>query len=348
MDQVVCPACEEPVTFQNKSFCGCNQQECKKKPCPPKVVLPYKACALKKWAKTECGCDKQYYDTQTYCDSHNKDAAANTCSSKCFKNVVLSGKGHCGCDKAECVRINEDCKQLFTGWNCPQGSVKVTGTTPCGLLRETCVKCEDGKLPNGTCDTNCNNIVKDKDVIGCPMERCVKKECPKMGTLPTNCVSVTTRNVKSDRCGCMRWATAYCDDVQWKMINGHLYHIHSNAKTWQQALAFCKSKGAWLAIIEDQSEETALRNLPQLSSTYHWVGARCEKRGGRHHYFWDTPQGQIPFSAKDIADRGGNIDDCDTNRDGILIQNDASNPWDDQDEKYGHRFICEIQMRPVV
>ena len=75
MDQINCPACEEPgkivshlltvpcsvnllikaltlnvcisVTFQNQTFCGCNQQKCQKKPCPPKVTLPYKACALR-------------------------------------------------------------------------------------------------------------------------------------------------------------------------------------------------------------------------------------------------------------------------------------------------------------
>ena len=33
------------------------------------------------------------------------------------------------------------------------------GSTPCGLDRETCIKCADGKLPPGTCDTNCNDIV---------------------------------------------------------------------------------------------------------------------------------------------------------------------------------------------
>ena len=29
--------------------------------------------------------------------------------------------GICGCDKAECVRVDEDCKQVFPGWDCPEG-----------------------------------------------------------------------------------------------------------------------------------------------------------------------------------------------------------------------------------
>ena len=42
----------------------------------------------------------------------------------------------------------------------PLGFVKVSGTTPCGLDREICIKCDDGKLEPDTCDPECNRVVQ--------------------------------------------------------------------------------------------------------------------------------------------------------------------------------------------
>jgi hypothetical protein len=82
LDQITCPNCQLPEAFTNSSFCSCTQQRCVPKPCPPKKELPPKDCALRKWAKTECGCDKQFYDLEHYCDDHDAAAAAYVCKDK--------------------------------------------------------------------------------------------------------------------------------------------------------------------------------------------------------------------------------------------------------------------------
>ena len=54
------------------------------------LLFPF---SRKQWAKDECGCEKQFYDTENYCDRHNAEAATKTCHNKCFHNVVRKGKG---------------------------------------------------------------------------------------------------------------------------------------------------------------------------------------------------------------------------------------------------------------
>ena len=60
--------------------------------------------------------------------------------------------------------------------------------------------------------------------------------------------------------------------ITWEKINGSFYSLHSNSVTWRHAQEFCLRRGAWLAVIEDPSEETALRNLVRNSVSNEGLG----------------------------------------------------------------------------
>jgi hypothetical protein len=173
------------------------------KPCSTKKELPPKDCALRKWAKTDFGCDKQFYDQEHYCDDHNAAAASYICKDKCFKSHVLQGQGPCGCNKPQCVQINEECLQTFNGWDCPTGTMKQTGTTPCRLERDLCIQCDNIKFNNKTCDPQCYTVVQSKDVIGCLIKKCERKPCPDLP--PKNGSKTEYVSVFKDGCGCLSY-----------------------------------------------------------------------------------------------------------------------------------------------
>jgi hypothetical protein len=116
---------------------------------------------------------------------------------------VLQGEGLCGCNKPQCVQINEECLQKFEGWDCPAGTVKHTGTTPCGLSRDMCIKCDINQFNNKTCDPKCYTIVQSKDVNGCPMEKCERKLCPDIS--PKNSSTTELVSISQDECGCVSY-----------------------------------------------------------------------------------------------------------------------------------------------
>ena len=70
-------------------------------------------------------------------------------------------------------------------------------------------------------------LFQDTDVNGCPMERCIRKECPKMPTLPENCLVFTAHNLTFDKCGCVRWDIGQCNDAgNFGML--HVACVHYN------------------------------------------------------------------------------------------------------------------------
>ena len=62
-------------------------------------------------------------------------------------------------------------------------------------------------------------IQQEKDVNGCPVERCERKECAKMPPLPDNCLAMKSLSLSVNKCGCVSWNPDFCLEVG-KCMNG--------------------------------------------------------------------------------------------------------------------------------
>merc|ERR1719193_1844116 len=201
---VNCPECYMATTVQNEALCGCMVTKCVKGMCPPVNKLAPRECQMIKTIKNSCGCQIQIYDSKNFCDEHNREAANLKCNNACFKPVVLKGQGRCGCDKAECERLDEHCRETFADATCPAGSRKRTGTTPCGTRRDICLKCDD--VPFGvdekTCNRKCHDVVNKTNDDGCVVSVCQKKPCDRVRRLK-DCGNCQALDTFVDFCGCV-------------------------------------------------------------------------------------------------------------------------------------------------
>jgi len=204
---ISCPECYMSTTVQNDTLCGCMVTKCVRGMCPPVNKLPPRECQMIKTIKNSCGCQIQIYDAKHFCDKHNEDAANFKCKDPCFKPVVLKGQGRCGCDKAECERVDEHCRETFEDATCPAGSRKRTGTTPCGTRRDICLKCDvDVGVDEVSCNKKCYDVVNKTNDDGCIVGICQKKPCERVRRLK-DCGNCQVLDTYVDFCGCV---TARC------------------------------------------------------------------------------------------------------------------------------------------
>lgn len=199
---ITCPECYMATTVQNTSLCDCQVTKCVKGMCPPLNVLDPRECQEIKTIQTSCGCDVQVYDTSNFCAKHNKAAAAFTCKDSCFRAVVLPGQGRCGCDKAECERVDEHCRETFADATCPDGMRKRTGTTPCGRRRDICLKCDDVAIDELDCNRKCYEIANKTNDDGCSVSVCQKKPCDRVKRFK-DCGACQVLDTYTDYCGCV-------------------------------------------------------------------------------------------------------------------------------------------------
>ena len=51
---------------------------------------------------------------------------------------------------------------------------------------------------------------QEKDANGCPVEQCVRNDCPPVPSLSANCLAFKSLNLTVNKCGCVHWDVGFC------------------------------------------------------------------------------------------------------------------------------------------
>ncbi|XP_045201072.2 C-type lectin domain family 3 member A-like [Mercenaria mercenaria] len=181
-----------------------------------------------------------------------------------------------------------------------------------------------------TCDNRFNKILESQNLIQDDIRSI-------HNTLDTVTKDTNISKKLEKRVGILETAS----NTLWHIHESSLYFVGKEAKNWSEAVDVCKTLGAYLAQVDDSSENEFLTNLAK--TTYEgsgygvWLGGSDLSKEGI--WIWEHSETQIAFDNWATEEPNGNrIENC------LHMYRHVNWKWNDLRCKRELGYICEKKL----
>ena len=133
--------------------------------------------------------------------------------------------------------------------------------------------------------------------------------------------------------------TQACEE-NWHMYNGHCYYIEEDIMSFARARAGCLSKGADLAIVNDQEESDFLKGILS-EGNWAWIGLRDVTRNGNWQWIDGSMATFVDWVPGEPNNFEGNQENC------VHIRMETNGQWNDWACWGEIKSICEKEAGEV-